>query len=64
MKCCDLRDLTPNKQNKTKHTTFASYIDARTLPLAMQTFKSLALKVFYFSLLFAIIGNLVAEFFF
>jgi len=30
----------------------------------MQTFKSLALKVFYFSLLFAIIGNLVAEFFF
>jgi hypothetical protein len=28
----------------------------------MQTFKSLALKVFYLSLLFATIGNLVAEF--
>jgi hypothetical protein len=31
-------------------------------PLPMQTFRSFALKVFHLSLLFAIIGNLVAEF--
>jgi hypothetical protein len=61
MKLCDLRDLTATNKNKTYYLA-SSYIDARTLPFTNANLQKFSLEGVLF--IFAIIGNLMAEFLF